>query len=196
MAIPPVRSAGDPGHIQDHNDIRTELTTRLPLTGGTLTGTLNGTSAVFSGTVSASTPTANSHLATKQYVDQNSGLTGASKILLLSATVTPTDIVPWYGAVFPAGSFAANNGWNTKYAFFMQGITLPAGEFSSTPYLVISHPGRTTNNVNSYALSTTSVFVTYMNFEGISGTNTGITIGPAPHASVQSDTIKLMVIAQ
>ena len=37
------------------------------------TSTLNGTSALFSGTVQVATPTANGHAATKGYVDENSG---------------------------------------------------------------------------------------------------------------------------
>lgn len=41
----------------------------LPLSGGTLTGTISGTDGSFSGTVSAADPTLDSHLTTKFYVD-------------------------------------------------------------------------------------------------------------------------------
>lgn len=79
MTIPPTRSEGDSGHIQDHNNISSELSARLPLSGGTLTGTLNGTDASFTGNVSASDPTSNSHLATKLYVDNASASASVSR---------------------------------------------------------------------------------------------------------------------
>jgi len=206
MPIPDQVSLGDSGHIQDHNDISSELTdintdlsNKLSLSGGTLTGAISGTSATFSGTVTAATPTSSGHLATKGYVDSNQpsgGVPGLSKVLMLEATVTPQDIVPWYYAVFPAGSFAANNGWNSKIAYFMAGVTLPAGQFSSTPYLALGTPSTYVNDkVDAIPLSATSVFITYTNFNGQPGTNSGQTYGPVP-ASIQSLTVKLMVMSQ
>lgn len=202
MAIPPVRSQGDSGHIGDHNDIRTELTTRLPLSGGTLTGTLNGTSAVFTGTVSAATPTANSHLATKQYVDNQSAAgaiigSGISKIFVTQASITTTFVVPFFAAQYPVGSVAYNEGWNNLSPNFAAGVTLPAGEFSSTPYMVMGESVTSpTDKVSGFGVSATSVLVNYMNFNGRPLSNIGFSIGPGPYTTYPSATVKLVIIGQ
>jgi hypothetical protein len=112
MAIPPVRNEGDSGHIQDHNDISTELSARLPLTGGTLTGSLSGTSATFSGVVSGATPTSNSHLTTKQYVDS----ADSSKLSLTGGTLTGSlsGTSATFSGVVSAANPTANNHVATK----------------------------------------------------------------------------------
>lgn len=177
MAIPPTRSQGDSGHIQDHNDIGTELAARLPLSGGTLTGALNGTSATFSGTVSAATPTSNGNLTTKAYVDTavssvSGGIDGYTKAYASTANYTlATNIVP-YGAVYTSGSFVGNT---TSFTNII--ITLPAGKFSSTPVACVSTTKQGIH-VSGGASSATSVYTTVQNFTGWPGTNSGGTFGP------------------
>jgi hypothetical protein len=88
--------------------ISTSLSGYLLLSGGTLTGVLNGTSASFSGTVTVSAPTQNSHAATKQYVDSiaagtldnsinvilGSGLSGGGEVSLgESVTINNTGVL-------------------------------------------------------------------------------------------------------
>lgn len=202
MAIPPTRSAGDSGHIQDHNDIGTELAARLPLSGGTLTGALNGTSATFTGTVSAATPTSNSHLATKEYVDNNSASgaitgSGISKIFVTQASISPIFVVPFFAAQYPVGSVSYNEGWNDLNPNFGAGVTLPAGEFSSTPYMVMGESvTSTTDKVSGFGVSATSVLVSYTNFNGRPLSNTGFAIGPGPYTTYPSATVKLVIIGQ
>lgn len=134
MAIPPVRSQGDSGHIQDHNDIGTELAARLPLSGGTLTGALNGTSATFTGavsgasgsftgTVTAATPTANGHLATKQYVDTAVGSAGEIPFAMYTIAVTVTGL-----------SKAAND----SIGIFTN-VNFPSGRFTVAPHVMVTN---------------------------------------------------------
>lgn len=123
MAIPPTRSSGDSGHIQDHNDIGTELAARLPLSGGTLTGSLSGTSATFTGNVSGATPTQNSHLTTKSYVD--TALETAGSGAFATATVRATYAFPAPTGGIPSIVDAASSGFIT--------VTFPSGRFTQTP---------------------------------------------------------------
>lgn len=134
MAIPPVRSQGDSGHIQDHNDIGTELAARLPLSGGTLTGALNGTSATFTGavsgasgsftgTVTAATPTANGHLATKQYVDTAVGSAGEIPFAMYTIGVSVTGL-----SMAPSDSIS-----------IFTNINFPAGRFTVAPHVMVTN---------------------------------------------------------
>jgi len=157
MAIPPVRTQGDSGHIQDHNDIGTELAARLPLSGGTLTGALNGTSATFTGTVSAATPTENSHAATKQYVDSKTfsipGL--GSAFINNSITITlSSDVIPYPNL-------------NCVELFT---VTFPGGRFSSPPS-VSGGANRFRCHVNGRAATTTSVIMAFQNFDTVTLTS-------------------------
>jgi hypothetical protein len=140
MAIPPVRSAGDSGHIQDHNDIRTELTTRLPLTGGTLTGTLNGTSAIFSGSVqaasgsfsgnvTAATPTSSGHVATKGYVDSNTSVSP-----IFSAY---SGTIKWNGENVPGNVPLTPIHQRTTGLAANMTVTFPVGRFTQSPVVTI-----------------------------------------------------------
>ena len=135
MPIPPIREAGDSEHIQDHNDISAELALRLPLSGGTLTGGLNGTSATFTGavsgatgsftgTVSAATPTANGHLATKQYVDTAvSSTTGEIPFAMYTIGVTVTGL---------------NKAANDSIGIFTN-VNFPSGRFTVAPHVMVTN---------------------------------------------------------
>jgi hypothetical protein len=172
MPIPPIREAGDSEHIQDHNDISTELAARLPLSGGTLTGALNGTSATFTGvvnssgatltgalngtsgtfssTVTAATPTANGHLATKLYVDNK--VASASSGIFAQATIRAT----WTGNLPPYQDGATGT---------VMTVTLPSGRFTQPPIVScqemnITHAGVSGDNyfdVLPYSVSTSSI---------------------------------------
>ena len=192
MAIPPVRSQGDSGHIQDHNDIGTELAARLPLSGGTLTGSLNGTSATFSGTVSAATPTSNGHLTTKSYVDTavssiTGGVDGYTKAFASTANYTLSQNIVPYGAVYTSGSFV---GSTTSFTNVI--ITLPAGKFSSTPAASVSTTKQGVH-VSGGAFSATSIYTTVQNFTGWPGTNNGGTYGPLGTLGTSID-IQILVL--
>lgn len=135
MPIPPIREAGDSEHIQDHNDISAELALRLPLSGGTLTGGLNGTSATFTGavsgatgsftgTVSAATPTANGHLATKQYVDTAvSSTAGEIPFAMYTIGVTVTGL-----SMAPSDSISV-----------FTNINFPVGRFTVAPHVQVTN---------------------------------------------------------
>lgn len=161
MPIPPIREAGDSEHIQDHNDISTELAARLPLSGGTLTGALNGTSATFTGavsgstgtftgTVSGATPTANGHLTTKSYVD--TAVSSAGSGIYAQATIRAT----WTGNLPPYSDGATGT---------VMTVTLPAGRFTQPPIVScqemnITHSGVSGDNyfdVLPYSVSTSSI---------------------------------------
>jgi hypothetical protein len=66
--------------------ISTSLTSYLPLSGGTLTGQISGTTGNFSGNISASNPTQNGHLATKFYVDSVAAGTLSNSITINAGT--------------------------------------------------------------------------------------------------------------
>lgn len=100
------------------SSISSSVSNYLPLAGGTLTGGLNGTTASFSGTVSVSSPTQNSHAATKQYVDSvaagtldnsinvilGSGLSGGGEASLgESVTINNTGILSISGTTNQVG---------------------------------------------------------------------------------------------
>lgn len=152
MPIPPIREAGDSEHIQDHNDISGELALRLPLSGGTLTGALSGTSADFSGNVIAADPTLDTHLTTKSYVDTE--LASAGSGIYAQATIR---------AVFnPGFSLAplADGATGT-----IMTVTLPSGRFSQPPIVSCQEMNITSGGVTGdvffdvlpYSVSTTSV---------------------------------------
>lgn len=66
--------------------ISTALTSYLPLSGGTLTGQVSGTTGNFSGNISAANPTQNGHLATKFYVDSVAAGTLSNSITINAGT--------------------------------------------------------------------------------------------------------------
>jgi hypothetical protein len=68
------------------SSISTALGSYLPLAGGTLTGLVSGTTASFSGNVSAANPTQNGHLATKSYVDSVAAGTLSNSITINAGT--------------------------------------------------------------------------------------------------------------
>jgi|694.fasta_scaffold00729_35 hypothetical protein len=159
MPIPDQVSVGDSGHIQDHNDISSELTNintglsnKLSLSGGTLTGTLSGTSATFSGTVSASTPTQNGHLATKSYVDTAVSSSGSG--IYAQATIRAV----WNpGFNLPPYQDGATGTVMT--------VTLPSGRFTQPPIVSCQEMNITYNGVSGdnyfdvlpYSVSTSSI---------------------------------------
>jgi hypothetical protein len=120
------------------------------------------------------------------------GTPGVSKMYMTTVTLTFPQDIPWYGAVFPAGSFFANNGLNTRYSFTSFIITLPSGTFSTNPYIQCTPQTGTPNNVNAISSSTTSVYVQYCNFYGRPNTNEGFTFGP--NSTFTTDTIKLVAM--
>lgn len=168
MAIPPVRAQGDSGHIQDHNDIGTELAARLPLSGGTLTGAVNGTSATFSGTVTAATPTSNGHLTTKSYVD--TALGNIQSGAFATATVRAT----YYN---PLGVTSITQSSNVG-AF---SVTFPEGRFTQPPVVQCQAVQILTENGNSsvYAQFVTSETTTSQTFLYVINAGPGSSISPA-----------------
>lgn len=68
------------------NAISTAVGNYLPLSGGILTGQISGTTAQFSGNISASDPTQNGHLATKSYVDSVAAGTLSNSITINAGT--------------------------------------------------------------------------------------------------------------
>jgi hypothetical protein len=151
--------------------ISTSLSSYLSLSGGTLTGILNGTSASFSGTVTVSAPTQNSHAATKQYVDSvaagtldnsiniilGSGLSGGGEVSLgESVTINNTGILSVSGTTNQI-SVSSSNGVAT--ISLPNNITVSGNITAAQPTLSthLATKGYVDGSVAAYAFATATV---------------------------------------
>ena len=165
------------------SSINTALNTYLPLTGGTLTGQINGTSGNFSGNVSAASPTQNGHLATKSYVDSvaagtlsnsitiNAGivLSGGGQVTLgNSVTITNAGILSISGT---ANQISASTVNGVTTLSFPNDITITGNVIASNP--TSSSHLATKSYVDSILSSSSSPFAT----AAIRSTHTG-TLAP------------------
>ena len=136
----------------------------LPLSGGTLTGALTGTTATFSGLVSGITPTAAANFATKAYVDAHPGSGGTVTSVatgngLTGGTITTTGtlsldrpnsqlgaVLATYGTTAGAsGRIRCTAPFNTNTGkMFSIEITL-YGSYTQHNYVVSAYMYSTTN---------------------------------------------------